>query len=143
MHALKTSFSKEIGGSNRFKSRQNACFRYIAFIYFFAVPNRLKYHHNACFRDVVFIYFFLQLQIVSKTVKMHHLPSLFSFFFRCSSKSFEMPSQFNACSRYIVFIFSLQFQIVSKPVRIHHLPSMFSFFLCSSKSFEMPSQCML
>ena len=58
------------------KSRHNACFRYIAFIYFFVVPNRLKYRHNACFRDIVFIFF----SAVPKTVRTHHLPSLFSFF---------------------------------------------------------------
>ena len=117
MHALKTSFSKEIGGSNRFKSRQNACFRYIAFIYFFAVPNRLKYHHNACFRDIVFIYSFLQLQIVSKTVRMHHLPSLFSFFFA-----------------------AVQNRLKYRHNLMHALETLFSFFLCSSKSFQNPSE---
>ena len=42
---------------NRFKYRQNACFRYNIFIYFSAVPNSFKYRQNACFKDIVFIFF--------------------------------------------------------------------------------------
>ena len=87
------------------------------FHYFSAVPNRFKYRQNAPFIVLVFI-ISLQFQIVSKTVRMHHLPSLFSFI-------------------------SLQFQIVSNTVRMHALDTLFSLFLCSFKSFQILSECML
>ena len=48
-----------------------------------------------------------EFQIVSNTVRMHHIPSLFSFY-------------------------SLQFQIISNTVRMHHLPSLFSFCVFSA-----------
>ena len=37
---------------NRFKCRQNAYFRDIAFNIFSAVPNRFKYRQHACVRDI-------------------------------------------------------------------------------------------
>ena len=66
--------------------RQNACFKDNVFKVFSAVPNRFKYRLNACFRDIVL--FFLQFQIVSNTVKMHALNTLFLFF----SKVLALPS---------------------------------------------------
>ena len=65
MHALETLCSLFFSAV---PNRQNACFRYIVFIYFSAVPNRFKYHQNACFRDIVFIVFL------------------------CSSEMFQIPS---------------------------------------------------
>jgi len=57
---------------NRFKYRQNATFTILVFIFFSAVLNRLKYRQNAPCSVHIF------LSAVSKTAKMHNLPSLFS-----------------------------------------------------------------
>ena len=73
-----------------------------------------KYHHNAPFTVLVFI--FLQLQIVSNTIRNHHLSSLF-FKFICSSKSFLIPSE----------------------CKIHR--PCFQNCLCSSNSFQIPPEC--
>ena len=119
--------------------------------------NRFECRQNAPFTVLVFI-FSLQFHIVSNTIRMHHLPSLFSFFL-CNSISFKIPSEctiyrpcfhFFSASPYrfkyrknapftvLVYIFFLQFHIVSNTVRMHHLPSLFSFFLCNSISFQIP-----
>ena len=117
-----------------------------------------KYRQNAPFTVHVFI-FTLQFQIVSNTVRMHHLPFLFTFFF-CISKTFQIPSE---CTIYHHFSFysqklqiflntvtmhaletlfssiSLQFQIVSKTMRVHALETLFYFF---SLQFQILSECM-
>ena len=79
---------------------------------FSAVPNRFKCRHNACFRDIIFTHKSLQFQIVSNSVRMHALETLFSHNF-CRSKSFQIVSESafsnlfkyrqNACLRDIVF----------------------------------------
>ena len=121
------------------------CTLYHPCFLFSTVPNRFKYRPNAPFAILVF--FFLRFQIVSNTVRMHHLPSFF-----CGSKSFQIPSEctlYHPCFLFfcgsksfkyrqnapftVLVLFFLRFQIVSNTVRVHPLPSLFSFF-CGSKS---------
>ena len=118
MRALDTLFSIFFCSSKSFKIPSECMLqRHFVFIYFSAVLNRFKYHQYECFKRNNVLYFPLHFQIVSNTVRMHHLPSLFSFF-------------------------SLQFQILYT-VRMHALDPLFSIFLCSSKSFQILSERML
>ena len=102
-----------------------------------------------------------------KSVRMHHLASLFSNFSLQVKISYQSVSY---CTRkrpcFYVFIFVLQFQIVSNAAtihdldtwfsiislqfqidsdtyRMHALETLFSFFLCSPKSFQIPLERML
>ena len=117
MHALDTLFSKPFSAvPNRFKYRNNACFRYIVFNYFSEVLNRFQYRHNICFRDVVFNIF----SAVPNRFKYHQ----------------------NACFIDIVSkMFTEVIRVVSNIVRLHALPC-FQKCLCSSKiSFQIASKC--
>jgi len=92
----------------------------------------------------------LQFQIVSNTVRMHHLLSLISIFFTSvpnsfeyrqnapfsilvlkgflyDSKSFQIPSECTVLGPCFHFC-SLRFQIISNTVRMYHLASLFSIF---------------
>ena len=88
---------------NRFKYRQDACFRDI----FSAVPNRFKYRHSACFRDIVLFFVsavpnrFNYRQASECTIYRHCFQNSL-----CNSKSFQIPS---ACmlQRYCFHFFSL------------------------------------
>ena len=81
--------------------------------------------------------------LFQNAVKIHHLPSLFSFF--CGFKSFKMSSEWT-CFHF----FLLQFQIVSNALRRHHFASLlppectiyrhyYQIFLCSFKVLLLPS----
>ena len=117
--------------SRRALKRQNASFSFIAFKTVSASKNivskRVILHASPCFH--VFI-FSLQFQIVSNTVIMHALDTLFSIIFL----QFQIVSgntRMHALET--LFSFFLQFQIVLNTVIMHTLEILFSF--CSSKSF--------
>ena len=133
MHALeknKIIFSLKFQIVSTIVRRHNAPFTVLVFKGFSAVPNRFKYRQDACFRDI-----FLQFQIVSNTVTAHALETLFYFLslqFQIVStigrrqnapftvivfKIFSaVPNRFkyrqDACFRDIFFFSSLQFQII-------------------------------
>ena len=108
-----------------YKYRHNACFTYIVFSYFSAVPNHFIYRQNACLGDIVFIF----LSAVSNRSKrlsdmcFRYRDILFSSLslqFRMVSKTIRMHT--------LETFFSLQFQIVSNTVRMHALETSFSIF---------------
>mgnify|MGYP000238818301 FL=1 len=59
---------------NRFKYRQNACFRDSILKRISAIPNHFKYRQNACFRDFVLNIFSEVIQVVSNSDRLPALP---------------------------------------------------------------------
>ena len=164
-------------------TRQRPCFH----LFVPTRPKRFKYRNNACLRYIGFIYF-SKVLIRFKTVTMQP----FFYLFLCSSNSFQIPPECmlqnreiacfhffsafpnrfkylkSACFKEIVFnivsavpnrfkcrqnarfrdiVFqkdSLQFQIVPNSVRMHALETLFNKkILCSSKQFQIVSENML
>ena len=124
---------------NRFRYRQNTCFRDIVFIFFLSSSESFHIPSESMLQRHFFYFFSLQFRIVSSTVRKHDLETLFSFFstvpkrFKYHQNAcfkdiifkivFAVPDRFKyfqkACFRDIIFIFSLQFQIVSNTIRIY------------------------
>ena len=74
----------------------------------------------------MYLTFSLPFENVSNIVRIHHLPSLFSFF----SLQFQILNTVTMHALETLFLYmSLQFQIVSNTIRIHALDTLFSFFL--------------
>ena len=102
---------------NNFHCRQNACLRDKVFQNLLCIIKSFQIPSRCLLQKHCFHFFSLQFQIISNTVRMHVLETLFSKF-------------------------SLQFQIVSNSTRMYALETLLSFF-CTSKSFQKPSKCML
>ena len=123
-------FQHSLGRSNyRIRQQQNAplhptlikskhvyCFSHWRFKY------RFKQCHNARISVRVFR-FFLHFQIVSNTVTIHNLPSLFSFFSQFQIINTPRMHALEALFSYIY----LRFQIVPNTIRMHALEALFSY----------------
>ena len=105
MHAKASLFQNFLSISKLFQIPSECTIYRPCFILFSAVPNRFQYHQNAPFTVLVSFYS-LQSKIVSNTVRMHHLPSLFHFIL-CSPKSFQILWEYmkvckGLCNKYIL-----------------------------------------